>query len=364
VAWQQDEGTALVSGTAGGAFGGDGGEVVGAGLPEQDPALVIYVQAVWRGGLRRSTGAKEVELPPEVAEAAIERLVELGLLRPNSADAEQLVPVSPEIASAEHLAPARRDLDLRQQSLARMMAEFDSFLPAYLRGMRDRQERQGFELLVDPASIRTLLNREAAACRHEVLAVQPGGPRRPEALVDAVNRDYELLRRGVRMRTLYQHTARFSPTTLEHVRAMTALGAEVRTIDWLPPRLIVFDRSAAVIPDHADGRSAVVVRQRSMIEWLVANFEVMWLAADPLAPGEERDASNRVSADIDRTIVRLLVSGAKDEVIARKLGISLRTCRRRIRLVMDELGAESRFQAGYLTAAAEPGDGSPRGADV
>jgi hypothetical protein len=166
------------------------------------------------------------------------------------------------------------------------------------------------------------------------------------------------------MRTLYQHTARFSPTTLEHVRAMTALGAEVRTIDWLPPRLIVFDRSAAVIPDHADGRSAVVVRQRSMIEWLVANFEVMWLAADPLAPGEERDASNRVSADIDRTIVRLLVSGAKDEVIARKLGISLRTCRRRIRLVMDELGAESRFQAGYLTAAAEPGDGSPRGADV
>ena len=36
----------------------------------------------------------------------------------------------------------------------------------------------------------------------------------------------------------------------------------------------------------------------------------------------------------------------KDEQIARELGLSLRTVRRRVAEVLDELGATSRFQAG------------------
>jgi DNA-binding NarL/FixJ family response regulator len=38
--------------------------------------------------------------------------------------------------------------------------------------------------------------------------------------------------------------------------------------------------------------------------------------------------------------------GAKDETIARQLGVSLRTVRRRVAELMDELGASTRFQAG------------------
>ena len=41
-----------------------------------------------------------------------------------------------------------------------------------------------------------------------------------------------------------------------------------------------------------------------------------------------------------------LTEGAKDEQIARTLGISLRTVRRRIADLLSELGADSRFQAG------------------
>ena len=36
----------------------------------------------------------------------------------------------------------------------------------------------------------------------------------------------------------------------------------------------------------------------------------------------------------------------KDEQIARALGMSVRTVRRRVADLMDELGADSRFQAG------------------
>ena len=41
-----------------------------------------------------------------------------------------------------------------------------------------------------------------------------------------------------------------------------------------------------------------------------------------------------------------LAGGAKDEQIARALGLSLRTVRRRVAEILDELGADSRFQAG------------------
>ena len=43
---------------------------------------------------------------------------------------------------------------------------------------------------------------------------------------------------------------------------------------------------------------------------------------------------------------RQLAAGAKDEQIARTMGLSLRTIRRRIADLMIELGADTRFQAG------------------
>jgi DNA-binding NarL/FixJ family response regulator len=45
-------------------------------------------------------------------------------------------------------------------------------------------------------------------------------------------------------------------------------------------------------------------------------------------------------------LLRQLLSGAKDEQIARTMGLSLRTIRRRIADLMIELGADTRFQAG------------------
>ena len=45
-------------------------------------------------------------------------------------------------------------------------------------------------------------------------------------------------------------------------------------------------------------------------------------------------------------LLQQLAAGAQDEQIARRLGVSLRTVRRRVADLMSELGAESRFQAG------------------
>ncbi|MDQ3916806.1 MAG: LuxR C-terminal-related transcriptional regulator [Actinomycetota bacterium] len=46
----------------------------------------------------------------------------------------------------------------------------------------------------------------------------------------------------------------------------------------------------------------------------------------------------------------LLVTGMTDEMAARRLGLSRRTFRRRLKALMDKLGARSRFQAGFMLA--------------
>jgi len=54
-----------------------------------------------------------------------------------------------------------------------------------------------------------------------------------------------------------------------------------------------------------------------------------------------------ISTGMARTmLLRQLSRGAKDEQIARSLGVSLRTVRRRMADLFEELGVESRFQAG------------------
>ena len=63
-------------------------------------------------------------------------------------------------------------------------------------------------------------------------------------------------------------------------------------------------------------------------------------------PGEgEEQGSSELDAE-DRRLLTLLSAGLKDDAIARQLGTSPRSLRRRLRHLLDELNAETRFQAG------------------
>jgi len=52
----------------------------------------------------------------------------------------------------------------------------------------------------------------------------------------------------------------------------------------------------------------------------------------------------------DQMILALLAAGAPDATIARQAGVSQRTVERRVRALMDQLGAGTRFQAGVQAA--------------
>ncbi|MFJ3084699.1 helix-turn-helix transcriptional regulator [Streptomyces halstedii] len=93
----------------------------------------------------------------------------------------------------------------------------------------------------------------------------------------------------------------------------------------------------------------MVVREPSVVHFLYELFEQVWSQAQPFSDAAT-DCLKAVAKDLDRTILRLLAAGLKDETIARRLGMSLRTTRKHIADMMQALGAGSRFQAGVAGA--------------
>ena len=152
----------------------------------------------------------------------------------------------------------------------------------------------------------------------------------------------EAVTSGRRSRAIYP--ARALQEAPDALRARAQAGEQVRVIADLPTRLFVIGNTHAVLPEPlgmAD-EPRILIRQRALVESLILLFELMW---DRAAPVPELDLGE-ARPDLRRFLLQQLADGAKDEQIARALGISLRTVRRRVAGLLIELGVDSRFQAG------------------
>ena len=161
----------------------------------------------------------------------------------------------------------------------------------------------------------------------------------------AARRDTAALERGVRMRILYQHSARRSAGTNKYV-AVTARGAEVRTLDEFFNRLIVIDRRTAVIPGAGGPATALVIREPDLLAYLVDIFERTWERGQPFT--NRGSAAQRDIAHEQRQISsRMLIKGYADPASAKRLGVSPRTYAGYIADLKEKFEADTRFQLGY-----------------
>jgi|RhiMethySRZTD1v2_1073278.scaffolds.fasta_scaffold135191_2 regulatory LuxR family protein/transcriptional regulator TrmB len=158
-----------------------------------------------------------------------------------------------------------------------------------------------------------------------------------------------LLARGVESRGIYDDDALRTPEILDHVRRMTRFGETARVVSHLPLKLVLSDRSTALIPvvqsdPESTYESALVVHQSTLLDALVTLFDIYWERGTEVA-FDEREMNGHGALDED-TIITLLAAGVKDEAIARQLGVSPHTVRRRIAALCKRLGVTTRFQAG------------------
>ncbi|WP_030023958.1 helix-turn-helix transcriptional regulator [Streptomyces monomycini] len=313
--------------------------------------LDAHAEAVYRGMLAHPAhGVAELGAQLGLTESQVreglDRLVDLNLLRASRDAPGALRPVSPEAGLEELLWRQEADLVRRQQQLmqskavaARAVAEFA--------GLRPPPESRHTERLVGLDAIQSRLETLSRDLRQECLSIMPGGAQSPAGLDASRPLDEEALARGVRMRAVYQDSARNDAATLAYARWTVARGGEVRTSPVLPPRLLVFDRTTAMVPiDPARSRDgALCTTAPGIVASLVALFELTWEAAAPLGQPRRRTAEDGLTTG-ERELLKLLASGLTDEAAGRRLGVSLRTVRRQMASLMERLEVTSRFAAG------------------
>ncbi|MDC2961360.1 helix-turn-helix transcriptional regulator [Streptomyces gilvifuscus] len=328
---------------------------------EEDDVLV-YEWVVGNGSGHVDAAASDLGLTADRVAAALGRLGDLGLIRSDPSDPGGVRAVDPDAAGAKLTAPLRASIRRQEEQLNQVHQSLDRMRARFLDHVPGGQD--GTVVAIPTLEeVRAALNRASAECQYEVVSSQPGGSGRvPEAMQEALGRDQALLSRGIRMRTLYHHTARFNGPSQAYVAAATSLGAEYRTAHELFGRLIIFDQKLAYLPEKSGSWGAVEIREPTIVSYLYEIFEQTWIRATPFSDAAQ-DGLERVAKEIHQTIVDLLAAGLKDESIARRLGMSLRTLRRHVADIMDTLGADSRFQAGVLAArtrlAREPSAQSP-----
>jgi DNA-binding NarL/FixJ family response regulator len=116
-------------------------------------------------------------------------------------------------------------------------------------------------------------------------------------------------------------------------------------------RLLIIDQEIAVMPlnPEVESAGAVIHRSPAVVALTLSLFDSYWSRASELFAPEDRDNDSPLTPH-EAEVLRLLAGGAKDEQVARLLGISLRTARRITANLSDRLDATSRFELGVAAA--------------
>lgn len=300
----------------------------------------LYEELVTAGGLNLTD--KRLTPGGPLADA-LDLLRAMGLVR-LSADEKRWEPQDPSVVQSRVVSPLGTEGARLLNESSRWANAFGTLTSTWRRAP---QEIAGGPFTYLPLEeIDPFIAGVVADCEEEVLTAQPQAIHDTKVLPHVVLRDTALLERGARIRTLYQHSARRNTVTRQYVGAVTERGGEVRTVDEFFNRMIVVDRRVAIIPSKATVRVALVVREPSVVAYLVDVFERSWERGRPFT-SREASVMKDIASDQRSMTLRMLIEGHSDPVSAKRLGVSPRTYAGYIADLKEEFEAETRFQLGY-----------------
>jgi DNA-binding CsgD family transcriptional regulator len=301
-----------------------------------------YQQVLPLSGALVTSVATALAVHPDEVGVVLAGLVDLGIVtidRDRVTVLRTAQVVSAAIArEAETTVAVRRRLDDLARAVPLLAAAGSRPAPGELEdlGALDGEVSAGGNALL-------LLTALIEGTRGDLLFLRPDAWAMPResAISQVVGRAVDS---GRRSRAVYPLRVLHEAPEVLHTRADE--GEEVRLIDDLPTRMFVIEGTHAIVPEplgYSD-EPRLLVRQGALVEALTLLFELYWEKAVPVAEVTAGRTSER------SFLLRQLQGGAKDEQIARTMGLSLRTVRRRISELMIELGADTRFQAGAEAA--------------
>ncbi|MFE1954092.1 LuxR C-terminal-related transcriptional regulator [Streptomyces sp. NPDC059524] len=325
------------------------------GALDGEATMALYRELRGRGrgagGFREAVEAAGLEGPE--AKAHREELVRLGLI--DDAGEDTVVPVRPEVALRRLLARERQAMLAREREAASAYAALGELAERYLRegesgGAGSPVE---IEVITGRPGIDQILLEIAESGQSDESSMHPVAFQQKH-LDESLERDRISLDRGVRRRTLYSRRLLGLPYLVQHFDDQVRIGVEVRTAPAVPLTMMIMDARLALLPLDLDRPrdGLIVARGSALVRSYAALFEYCWMTATPYTgAGAEPDRGGADSLTEQQVLaLRMLAGGAKDERIARALGVSLRTVSRLLSELMQQLGASSRFEAGVRAA--------------
>lgn len=272
------------------------------------------------------------------ARSAMARLESLGLVSRAVGQPVRWTPISPAVALETLALQRERAIEVARRTAAALQRRF---------GQRERDASDLIEILTTRETIAQRYAQVQHSATEEILNFDA-----PPYSVDPGDIDTELerLAAGIRYRVVYTHEALEVPGRFEVLQRLIAAGQEARSLPSLPMKLVVADRRLALLPLQIDTSqaltSAIVVHASSLLELLALVFEEHWRRASPVHDVEREAAGSADGLDpVEHRILAMLASGLKDETVARQLGVTERTVRRHVRVILARLDATTRLQA-------------------
>ncbi|GIH15732.1 helix-turn-helix transcriptional regulator [Rugosimonospora africana] len=280
---------------------------------------------------------------PEKLDGAARELLDAGLARVQDGTPPLLVSVAPALAAQTVLGQMSARISSWQDETASIVRQL-------IRLQRDALRVGGYpiqelaEVVTDPTQVLSLVDDIQLGARHELLSLDTtasAGSACHPRVSPAIEHPPPV------WRTVFS-TDFTTPEFSWVIDSTLTGGGAVRISAGLPMKLLIADRARALVPLDESGSAGVVLfRSPTVIGALAELFQSLWERATPYPPERERPDG---LTPYQRHVLSLLATGCKDEEIAARTHVSIRTVRRNVAAILDHLGMATRFAAGVQAA--------------
>lgn len=286
--------------------------------------------------------AHRLTLPAAQTERALRHLERQGLAARSSARPGRWVAAPPGVALAALLTRQRHELEQAELAAALLAREYR--VEAAEAAVHDL-----VEVVTGASAVAHRFHQLQLGAAQEVCALVGGRSRAVTGRESEAEERASV--RGVEYRVVIEREVLTLPAGIREASTALARGERIRVTGEVPTKLVIADRSLAMVPLTARGAepAALVVHASGLLDSLTGLFEAVWRESLPLRLGsagapEESDGGPDAT---DLEVLSLLLAGMTDASVAKHLELGLRTVQRRVKGLMELAGVTTRLQLGW-----------------